>query len=31
VLKQLEPRVGLVKALTLKWPRLAATNHKDEL
>jgi tricorn protease len=31
VLKQLEPRVGLVKALALKWPRLAAANHKGGL
>jgi tricorn protease len=31
VLKQLEPRVGLVEALALKWPRLAAANHKGEL
>ncbi len=31
MLKQLEPRVGLVEALALKWPRLAAANHKGEL
>ncbi len=30
MLKQLEPRVGLVEALALKWPRLAA-NHKGGL
>ncbi len=31
MLKQLEPRVGLVEALALKWPRLTAANHKGEL
>ncbi|MFZ8808005.1 MAG: S41 family peptidase, partial [Pyrobaculum sp.] len=31
LLKRLEPRVGLVEALALKWPRLAAANHKGEL
>jgi tricorn protease len=31
VLKQLEPRVGLVEALALKWPRLAAANYKGGL
>ncbi len=30
MLKQLEPRVGLVEALALKWPRLTAANHKGE-
>jgi tricorn protease len=31
LLKQLELRVGLVEALALKWPRLAAANHKGKL
>jgi tricorn protease len=31
LLKRLEPRVGLVETLALKWPRLAAANHKGEL
>jgi len=31
LLKRLEPGVGLVEALALKWPRLAAANHKGEL
>ena len=30
-LKRLEPGVGLIEALALKWPRLAAANHKGEL
>ncbi|MFB6491331.1 MAG: S41 family peptidase [Thermoproteus sp. AZ2] len=31
LLKRLEPGIGIIEALALKWPRLAAANHRGEL
>ncbi|MBP1450033.1 MAG: PD40 domain-containing protein [Thermoproteus sp.] len=31
LIRRIEPGIGLIEALALKWPRLAASNHKGEL